>query len=535
MEGSEKGSYKKGSLKKGPYKKDSYKKDSHKKDIYISGTSDTDLYDTDLHDKSLDKNLYESDLHDLSLQELRAKLKTPNEDAKGFSVRSLVTTLISRLRLILLLFLIFAAASIGAAYFYIDMTRTHTGLASAIIMFSFPEAEEGLDPQGNPLNANEIRSPYVIGLALDSLGLRERGISAENVRAGMVVSGVIDHDILHRIMLIQDVATRSAERLMDLEEVFFHPTMYVLRLYRNGGLEELSDQEMVDLLNEIIYQYIGFFAITYSDFRFLDVIVGHFDPDEYDYFEIVQILRRTIDNMVSYALSMYTQAPDFRAHSTQMTFGDILANLELLRNVDIHRISALVHSNSMSRNRQRSASILEYQIIRLEMELDVAQANADDALYLAYEIYEHVQWVLPYMEQYYIFHRETDVYEYFLRNTFDYRRTVNQLVSDIEFYRTRMDALRMVYAPADPVDVQFVEDSIPTLFDSLYNWENIINKTAEDFLTLELYQDAVRLLTPAGFTNSLQAYRQQMALIVLVGSSFGLFLGAMIALYKGER
>ena len=476
-----------------------------------------------------------SDISDIKApRELKVKLEAPTYE-EGFSLTSLIDTIISHLRLIFLMFIIFAAASVGAAFLHLDMTRTHTGLASAIFMFSFPEAEEGLDPLGNPINVNGIRSPYVIGRALDSLGLRERGVSAESVRAGMVVNAVIPHDVLLRSLIFREHANNLTDRLREIEEEVFHPTQYIVRIYRNGGLSYLTDQEMVDLLNEIIYQYIAYFAHTYSEFSFLDIVVGHFDPNEYDYFEIVTILQASVNYMIFYSSPLQERAPEFRSPRTQMTFGDIAANLTLLRNVDIHRIAALVHSNNMSRDRARSANILEYQIIRMEMELAAAQANADDALFLAYEIYEHVQWVLPYMEHYFIYHRETDVYEYFLRQTLNYRRESNQLMVDIEFYRNRMEALRSFPYPANPQDIQFVEESIPILFEVLQNWENIINQTAEDFLTLELYQDAVRVLTPAGFANSLRAYRQQMALIVMVGSGFGVFLGVLIALYRGER
>jgi len=467
--------------------------------------------------------------------ELKVSLAPSVQDDSGFSVKNIAQTIMSQMRIIILMFVLFLVLGIGAAFAYINFTRTHTGTAAAVVLFGFPNAEEGLDPLGNRLDVNRIRSPYVIGNALDALGLRERGISAESIRANMVLRGVVPFDPLHQLMIIHDIATRVPARLEDVEGVIYHPTMFTIQLYRRGELASLSEQEINELLNEIIYQYQVYFSRTYSELNFLDIIVTHFDPQLFDYFELITILNGTVNNMISYTQSRRDDAPDFRSPNTQMTFGDIWSNLGILRDVEISRISALVHTNNMSRDRARAANILEYQIMRMEMERAVSRMNAEDALYLASEVYVHDTWVYHHAGDRFHYDRGSELYDRFLEYTLDYRRNANWLDVEIAFYRDRVTALRAARNPASPQDIAFVEANIPVIFNALANWEDMINQTVQDYLEMELFGDAVRLLSPSRFTNSMRAYRSQMLLIILVAASAGAFLGAMVALYKGER
>ena len=456
-------------------------------------------------------------------------------DDDSFSIRGTIQILLGRWRCVLLIGLIFSLLGIGAAFFYANNLQTHTGVSSTLIMFGFSDAELGLDPHGQSMDVNVIRSPYVIGRALDSLGLREQGFAPESVRNQLIISEVVPHNFLDRILLLRESAARNPARLIALEEEFYHPTQFTLRLYRRGALSDFTNQQMNELLNAIVNSYKEHFIETYSEFAFLDVVIAHFDPEVYDYFELLRILRGIIDNMISYTQGMRTVAPDFRSPNTEMTFGDIIANLNLIRTVDLHRIDALVHANNMSRNRTRSASIIEYDVLRMEMDLQVARANAEQALYLASEIYQHEQWVLDIWREYYHFYRATDIYESLLEDTQNFWQVANRLEVQIEYYQNRVNALRAASYPLDPADVRFVEESFPTIYQALENWENIINVSVDDFLNMELHRDAVRVLSPPGFrVHSIMDHRTTMALIVIASTGIGISLGALVALYRGK-
>ena len=468
-------------------------------------------------------------------REINVTMRPPPREISEITVRTVVRTLSDQVRFIALTFMLFVIVGIVAAFLYLHIFRTHTGVANAVVMFGFPEAEVGLDPLGNRLDVNRLRSPYVIGRALDELGLRERGISAEVVRGNLEMHAVVPFDALDRLIRIHEIAYHEPARLEEVEEVLYHPTMYTLQIFRRDALELLSSQEINELLNEIVRQYQAYFQQAYSEFYFLDVIAEHFDIMDYDYIEIVSILRNIVSRMLSYTASMREHAPDFRSPNSQMTFGDIWSNLDLIRVVEIHRVAAFVHANSMSRDRRRAIIILEYEIARKELDLAISRTNAESSLFLLQEVYRPQQWFSHYIRDFYAEWHVGDAYNRLLDINMTYERIANRLEAEIEFYSARLDNLRGAYAPANIQDIIFVEGAIPQIFDTLRVWEGRINQTVEDYLAMELFGDAVRLMSPSYFRNSLIAYRQQLMLIVVVTAAFGLLLGVMIVLYRDDK
>ena len=469
--------------------------------------------------------------HDVRVTLLDAE--SEKNKAYVLSIGSVSDTLRNHSRFILIVSMIFFVLSIGAAFLFLFSGRVHSGVSTAVVSLGFPEAVWGNNPLGGPLNfSGTIRSPYVAGQALDALGLRVRRVSADDISANLIVSGVTPRNIMETLAIEAELGNIVPERLREFEQSIFHPSEFVLELRRMGSLNYLTNNEMVDLLNEIVTQYIAHFTSVYSEFNFLDVVVGQFDHSEYDYFEIVDILNGTISNMLSYVASLRSEAPDFRSPSTQMTFGDIHANLNLISTIDIQRIEALVRINSMSRDRLRMANLLEHRITVLRRDLAEATANVETALHLATEVYRPQQWVYHTDFNYFLYERYSDIYVELMQSILLYSKRQNRLAVDIEFMQARVDALRAFQNPVRPQDIQFVEEAIPQLFESLTNWENIINETANDFLHLELFANAVNLISPAEFTSTLMAYWQTLAFIVLIGYLSGLFLAVFIALCR---
>lgn len=449
------------------------------------------------------------------------------------SVKSVLQSLISNAKFIIVICMVFFALSTGVAFVYINRIRTNTGVASAKLVFRFPNAEEGLNPLGKPLNFNNaIRSPYIIGRAINELGLHNNGISADAVRSNLTVRAVNSAHVLENINLIREIATYVPERIQDLEHIVAHPTEHILQISRRGNLANLTDYEMVNLLNEIAAQYIAYFTESYYELHFLDLQVGQFNHDNYDYFEIVSVLHNAIDSMRSYAGSQRNIAPHFRSASTQMTFGDIYAALTLMQNIELNRLDALITTHGISRNRLRTVTMFEHQITLLEIDLAMARANADNALLLASKIYTP-QEVSAYYENGSYQHRGfNDVYETLMLTAMSYGQEANRLEAELARYRRRVASLRPTGGQGVSANVQFVENEIPALIESLNNWNSIITATTNDFINTEVFDNSVRLLLPAVFYSSFAQYRQTFAFIILVGSLASLFLAILFVLCK---
>lgn len=470
-------------------------------------------------------------------QEIKLTLELPKEEEIGIeqnkiTIFSIVQNLVHKSWFIVLI----GAMSFMASflYFYREAVNNipHTGTVNAMIMFDFANAEQGLDPLGNPINPQAIRSPYVINRVLDAGNFRSRGLSPENIRSNLVISAVAPLADMQRLNRINQFFT-PGERMMDLiDEIPFNPTQYVLSIHRRGPFTNFTNQEMVDLLSEIIEQYRAYFTVTYHDITPLSVVIGHINPLEQDYFQMVDLLIHTVGNMISHVEHLYGLSPDFRSPNTNRTFGDILTNLQILRDMDISVVSSLIHTNSMSRDRFRTANVMEYQRVRLEMQRNVAMANAETALEIADEIYQPLMWFFNVDSPSAPIDRHDPVYPDMLRLVQSYRSEAVRLDEEIRFLQNRIDALRGNARPASPADVAFVEQALPALFMTLEELELIINETTQDFLRLSLFNDAIRTVNPPAFVSAGGVDNMAVVMSSLIGGLVGIFLGALIVVYR---
>lgn len=464
-------------------------------------------------------------------------LKTHEKKEKKITVIALIIEIKDKLWLLTILAGIFFVIGLGLSFLYDNSVRTgNNGSASALIMFGFTGAEEGLDPMGNAFNINQLASPYVIGLALDSLGFRELGISAEAVREGLRVNAINAHQNLELISIWHGTILTNPGRLTEIEPYLFSPTQFLLTIHHVGSLATLNSQQIMDLLNEIIYQYSNYFVSAYGNFAFLDVIMTHFDPDRHDFFEIIGMLNSTVNHMISYSNIMRNNAielglEDFQSPRTQMTFNDIIQGLNIIRNLELTTIASLVHVTNMSRDPVRAANILEYRVTRMNMDYEVYRANAANVLFLADDVFQHQTWFLAY-DNFYEASRATEVYDLFLRDQQRLTEEANRLYSEISFYRNRISTLRSAPGIATPEEVAYVESSIPYIINRIDEWSDIINQTVQDFMTLGVFRDAIRVLTPANYTSPSGASNISLILITAVVTLLGFALGAVVVLYR---
>jgi len=520
------------------------KKTEGKDDSSSTSSIDAEKFNEELSEV-LDLISYEDENEESgSAREIKITLAVPkdeNEKDSKFTeainiVRLGISSILRRWFFILAIFIVFFGASILVAFYVTDRNRPHTGFVRAIIRFDFIEAEEGLDPLGMPLNFQMMRSPYVIGRAMDVAEIRHLGIAPETIRSNFHVRPVTPHDVINRFLIVDQL--RPAQRLGELEELVLHPTEFYLRMYRRGALDALTDQDMTNLLNAIISEYQAYFARAYNDIAFLDVIVGYVDHSRRDFSDLISISRTAINDMVSYVEYLRGLSPNFRSPSTGRTFGDVSRTLDLIMDVDINRLAALIHVENISRDHNMEAAMLEYEVHRLRFDYLVLRMNEDDAIFLIRDVYTQEQWFMGHMAEYIFRHRQ--VHDELIRYAYYYTRLANELYGIILYNEARIEALRRgetnpVYQAhqSTPEQIAFIESGLEGVFVTLEMLENEINVMVNDFFEMELFRDAIRVQTPGGFVTVPANNIQQITQIVLAGSAVGLFFGIIISLYRG--
>jgi len=470
------------------------------------------------------------------LQEIKLTLELPKEEIEiekyRVSLFELAQEIISKMWFVILVGFLFFTVAFGIVYWNEMNNAPHSGVSQSMIMFGFPEAELGLNPLGAPLDTQVIRSPHIIGQALDSLDLRARGISPEDVRSNLVIHAVQAHEQISRLDLIQ-ATIASGERLLELiDDLVYHPTQFVLTLYRAGTLQNLTDYEMSAFLRALIYYYTEDFIATYNELSFLNTIVTHLPLEDHDFMELSQILGIAILNMSAHLHLLVYDFPDFRSANTSHTFGEILAQLNILNSINFAALNADIEINSLSRDRRRAADVLEHRVAVLSLEEQVLRQNAAHAIWLASEVYTPETWLIEFhsSDVQEMFRQDT-VYNEFLMRAQNYTAEANQVAADILGYERSIQAFRYGSDPS-PAVVRRVENDITDLFTRISNLELMTNQTIQDLIVYDLYRDAVRTVMPPIFTHHSGVSTLLVMMSALVAGFVGLVVGVLVIVYR---
>ncbi|MBO6242185.1 MAG: hypothetical protein J6O61_15380 [Butyrivibrio sp.] len=274
----------------------------------------------------------------------------------------------------LYMYLCVAAIILGVAAGFIKVTIdhyfNHSSYARALVSFQYDGIESGLDPNGASFDINKIKSPAVIQKALDSLGISTEYI--ENVRSNIVVEGVIPEDAVERITVINKMAEDDGQYYQQLLDVSYYPSQYVVYFYDD---RTFSTGQINQILNAVLESYKEYFFDTYANNEALTVTAGLLSGDDYDYSESVDLLRTQLKLMKNFAQAKATEAPDFRASGTGLSFTDIATSIGFLQDADLARLSSYIESNSLTTDAVRQIEYYEYQIEEYTNRLSELQVN----------------------------------------------------------------------------------------------------------------------------------------------------------------
>lgn len=250
--------------------------------------------------------------------------------------------------------------------------------AQAVIALQYEGIENGLAPDGMALDINMIKSPVIIGAALDSLGDTETDV--ETVRENIVIEGVIPEDAVERITAIEQMAEKDASNYEKILDVSYFSSQYVVRLYRGFGQ---SPSEAKELLDAVLESYREWFINTYAETPAPNVVQDQ-EYGDYDYVQSVDIMQSQLDIMTDYVSERCEEAPDFRSPETGLTFENIKESLRIVEEVEMVNLSSYIEGNALTTDRQRLIEYYNYRIkkysgdiSRLQNEIGLLQGTID--------------------------------------------------------------------------------------------------------------------------------------------------------------
>lgn len=227
----------------------------------------------------------------------------------------------------LLTVLLYAALNAGQSY-----------TAVTILNYLYDGADEGLAPDGTPMDVSEIYSSNVISQALSNLRLDLNQYPIDSVRAAISVNQIEDE----AVTAVNQAKNEGGETST------LQSTKYSVTYQASGSAgPEFARQ----LLDEIIDVYFTQFSKKYINTSSVENSVSMINQSVYDYIEQMELvdsaLEKTITNLKSRASSDAT----FYSAATGYSFGDLVDQFQLLKDTQISALNAYILRHQVTQDK----------------------------------------------------------------------------------------------------------------------------------------------------------------------------------------
>lgn len=270
-----------------------------------------------------------------------------------------------------------AGTALAAAMFFGDPDRTS---ATASLQFSFDGAADGIAPNRNPFNVDELSSDEVLEAALKASEL-DGVYTPDQLRDNLVVTGSYPDDLVEQVMSYESLMSFTANRELTVSE--YHPTLFTVALYSDFD-KSISRSKLEALLANILECYRARFAKTCAvNLAWMEDDI--YTLDQYDYPQQLQIIREVMEQQARYAQELYENEPTFLLGGKG--FNDIYVRFNNLVESDIERINANITMNALTRNTARLMTQYQYEIKDLsnQLEKQTEQLERVDQLIASYD------------------------------------------------------------------------------------------------------------------------------------------------------
>lgn len=466
------------------------------------------------------------------MDKLEITLKQDNGNMEeGVSLKDIFDFISKGKKTILLFTLFFFVMSVLVSTVYLWKGVSYTGTVKALISFNYEGIEKGLDPHGKILDVNMLKAPVVLNKVLQETGLYEKKLTTEDIRENINVEGIIPDDIIDRILTINKMAEKDVTKLEELQELEYHPTQFLVTMKNHKKLG-LDNKTAVTVLNSVLENYRQYFLDTYADKNVLSSALGELDYNEYDYPEIMRVMKGQLDIMKSYLQDKMIKSPDFRAKGTQLTFGDIISYLDILDGVDVSRSSSIIFFYNITKDKEKLMSLYEYRIKLYKNEMAKKQDESEQVGTAANNYQKDKAVILasgmgadgltPFE-----FTQKGENYDTLVNRSVSAGVSASTYQHDIDFYTVELDRLKNDTIPEETKKKYTAEldNTIQGTAEKIRKWVDLVNKTVDEYYETEVFKDATKVVVPAQFKSVMMESVKTIGIIIFAGVLVGLSLG----------
>ncbi len=217
------------------------------------------------------------------------------------------------------------------------LKNSNTYVASEVIHYNDPAAEQGLTPTGSKLDVNEIKSSAVMSKVVDKMGLT--GVySVDSLISRLSITPIPDED---------KVAQKEA-KLEEGEEYVYEPSTYIVSFTATNSE---GDQFARTILDETLDVYFAEYSQKYVNVAPAKNVIDNIENENYDYIEIVEMIDTGVDETLTTLYQRMDQNPYYRSTKTGVSFSDLADEFNYLRHVKLSALFSKIYKNQITKNK----------------------------------------------------------------------------------------------------------------------------------------------------------------------------------------
>jgi len=217
------------------------------------------------------------------------------------------------------------------------LKSSNTYVASEVIHYNDPAAEQGLTPTGSKLDVNEIKSSAVMSKVVERMGLT--GIySVDSLISRVSITPLPDAD-----KLLQKEA-----KLEEGEEYIYEPSTYIVSFTATNNEGSVFARTILD---ETLDVYFAEYSQKYVNVAPANNVIDNIESENYDYIELVELIDTGVEQTLTTLYQRMDQNPYYRATGTGVSFSDLADDFNYLRSVRLSSLFSKIYKYQITKNK----------------------------------------------------------------------------------------------------------------------------------------------------------------------------------------
>ena len=219
----------------------------------------------------------------------------------------------------------------------LKLKSSNNYVASEVIHYNDPTAEQGLTPTGSKLDVSEIKSSAVMSKVVERMGLT--GVySVDSLISRLSITPLPDPD---------KVAQKEA-KLEEGEEYIYESSTYIVSFTATNNEGAVFARTILD---ETLDVYFAEFSQKYVNVAPANNLIDNIESENYDYIELVELIDSGVEQTLSTLYQRMDKNPYYRATGTGVSFCDLADDFNYLRSVRLSSIFSKIYKYQITKNK----------------------------------------------------------------------------------------------------------------------------------------------------------------------------------------